>query len=343
MARTLRIASCNGEWMNNWFTPDAQPAEWVQTFDADGVTIRSRDVAERLASLIRAIDADIVALEEAPSRREELELFLADCLSDGGEAAYRAILGDSGGQQKLAILFRKELDVRLAPGPEVAPLLEEWECDVDGDMLLEPYEFTRRPLVVDAALGGPKLRIIALHTKSNFVNRGEALWQQDRQAYVSAALKNRRRISAEAMHVRRYVERLLDQDPAARVVVLGDFNDGPGLDYFEEKYLSHNVTDILVGSTFAPERLFHNAQHDVPPDERYTAVFDDFVEGVKGKRMLLDHVLVSRGLAEGDGVRAVPSSGRVHHAEWQALVKGGGRRRDERPSDHRPVSVAIQY
>jgi hypothetical protein len=33
-------------------------------------------------------------------------------------------------------------------------------------------------------------------------------------------------------------------DPQANVIVLGDLNDGPGLDYFEELYLSHNVNPI---------------------------------------------------------------------------------------------------
>jgi hypothetical protein len=53
--------------------------------------------------------------------------------------------------------------------------------------------------------------------------------------------------------------------------VLGDLNEGPGPDYFEQLYLSHNVTDIMVGSAFQPERIFAHAQHDVPAAERHTA------------------------------------------------------------------------
>jgi hypothetical protein len=53
--------------------------------------------------------------------------------------------------------------------------------------------------------------------------------------------------------------------------VLGDLNEGPGLDYFEQLYLSHNVTDIMVGSAFQPEWIFAHSQHDVPAAERYTA------------------------------------------------------------------------
>ena len=46
---------------------------------------------------------------------------------------------------------------------------------------------------------------------------------------------------------------------------------------FEERYITHNVTDILVGSAFAPERVFTHAQHHFAGDQRYTAVFEDIV------------------------------------------------------------------
>ena len=46
--------------------------------------------------------------------------------------------------------------------------------------------------------------------------------------------------------------------------VLGDFNDAPGQDYFEQNYLAHNVTDILLGSAYRPETLFTHAQTDAP-------------------------------------------------------------------------------
>jgi hypothetical protein len=78
-----------------------------------------------------------------------------------------------------------------------------------------------------------------------------------------AALRNRRRIATEAMRLRRHLEQRLDADPDTAVIVLGDLYDGPGQDYFEELYLAHNTTDILVGSPYRSERLFHHAQADV--------------------------------------------------------------------------------
>ena len=154
------------------------------------------------------------------------------------------------------------------------------------------------PLVVDLVLGTHPLQVIVVHMKSNFINRGRELWEDParRQAFVVEALVNRRRISAEGMRLRRYLDARLSEDPAAAIVVLGDLNDGPGLDYFEELYLTHNVTDILVGSAFRPEWQFTHAQHDVPAARRYTAVFEDFVPTRQVRRLLLDHILLSPGL-----------------------------------------------
>jgi hypothetical protein len=114
------------------------------------------------------------------------------------------------------------------------------------------------------------------------------------------------------------------------------------MDYFEERYLSHNVTDVIVGSAFAPEWIFTHAQHDVPADERYTAVFEDFVPVPEVKRLLLDHVLLSPALAGPGGLHAVPGSGAVRHAEYDDQVVDDGARRQDRPSDHRPVTVDLE-
>jgi hypothetical protein len=103
------------------------------------------------------------------------------------------------------------------------------------------------------------------------------------------------------------------------------------------------VTDILVGSAFAPERIFIHAQHDVAPDDRYTAVFEDFVPTPEVKRLLLDHILLSPGLSRADGLHRIPGSGAVRHAEYDDQVVNDGIRRQDRPSDHRPVTVDLEH
>jgi endonuclease/exonuclease/phosphatase family metal-dependent hydrolase len=189
-----------------------------------------------------------------------------------------------------------------------------------------------------------QVRFIVLHTKSNFINQGREKWNDPvrKPAYIKEALQDRRRISTEAMRARRYVDERVAADAATRVLVLGDLNDGPGTDYFEQNYLSHNCLDILVGSAFEPEANFRPAQHDVIVADRYTAIFDDFVTGEDNKHLLLDHILLSPGLEQGP-VKRVKNSGLVRHAEYNAQLGQANGPRDQRPSDHRPVSVKLRY
>jgi endonuclease/exonuclease/phosphatase family metal-dependent hydrolase len=340
----LLVATINGEWMNDWFTPDAESeVAWRAQFTRDGQTNDTDQTASRLAAMIRAIDPDVLALEEGPSRLAELALFVRDHLAD----SYAFFLGDTGAQQKLGLLYKPgSVDsAQLAPHSQIDDLIEDWDADVNGDAVLDLYGFTRTPLVVDLVIGGHPLQVIVAHTKSNFINQGRSLWEDPatRQSYIVAALVNRRRISAEGMRIRRYLDRRLAEAADAPIIVLGDLNDGPGLDYFEERYITHNVTDILVGSAFAPERVFTHAQHDVAADDRYTAVFEDFVPIPEVKRLLLDHILLSPGLSRADGLRRIENSGAIYHSEYEAHVVNNGARRQDRPSDHRPVTVDLEY
>jgi hypothetical protein len=345
----LRVASANLEWMNYWFTNDSDPVGWKPAFVQDGQNNNTARTARRAAAMIRAIDPDVLAIQEGPSHEGELALFITDHLADGqGNPLYQFFLSDSGGQQRVGLLYKPGVvaSASLAPHPTITDLIDPWEADVDGDMLIEPdYEFTRRPLVVNLRLGAHDLQLIVMHTKSNFVNHGAAMWTNPatRHDYVIAALKARRRNGTEGMRLRDYLDAKLAADPGARIIVLGDLNDGPGLDYFERRYLAHNVTDIVLGSAFQPEWVFEHTQHDVAAATRYTAVFDDFVENVNGKRLLLDHILLSPGLLRNTGLRKVAGSGAIHHAEYTAQVTAGGRKRENRPSDHRAVSVRLRY
>ncbi len=347
---TIKIASWNAEWMNYWFTPDAEAPAFRAEFTQDNQVNNTQKTAKRAADLIRAIEPDILALQEAPSRREELDLFIDKYLSDDGSPFYQYFLGDSGGAQKLALLYNTSSvdSAHLGSLADIAMLLDPWTVDIDGDGYLNDYQFTRVPLVVNFVVSGYRLHVIAQHTKSNFVNNGKAMWNNpmQRQAFVVEALTARRRNSAECMRTRQYVETLLQNNPDSLVIILGDLNDGPGLDYFESQFLTHNLTDILVGSSFDPESLFYPAVKDVPQENRYTAVFDDFVpDEQKNKHMLLDHILLSPGMDPlyGNGLHRVSKSRIVCHKEYDAQVHNKGKKREDRPSDHRPVMVSLEY
>ncbi|OAJ76149.1 endonuclease [Brevibacillus sp. SKDU10] len=343
---TIRLASFNIEWMNDWFTKDSEPVAFRPTFRREDHTSNTDETARRAADTIREIDPDILAIQEGPSRPAELELFIQQYLSNNGVPIYKFILSDSGNEQRPAILYKPNAvnSLRVAPSADITSLTDGWLADVNGHEFLETYKFTRLPLVINIQIEDDSLQLIVLHTKSSFVNKGRELWENcaTRQNYVHEALRNRRRNSTEAMRVRQYVDTILKDNRKAKIIILGDLNDGPGMDYFEN-YLAHNTIDVLVGSAFEPELIFYHAQHDVNPQDRYTAIFDDFVTGEKNKHLFLDHILLSPSLTATSGLRRVPDSGTIHHVEYNHHTVNNGTFRENRPSDHRPVSVLLEY
>jgi endonuclease/exonuclease/phosphatase family metal-dependent hydrolase len=338
----MKIMNWNIEWMNNWFIGGGA-VEWRDTH-AGIASVAA--LARRVANVIRAVDPDVLTLQEGPSDPQEMGLFVDGFLANGnGQRLFDIFGGLDGGAQKTYMLVKRAGDfenARQVSDPVTDNFFDEWLADVDGDMHLEPYAFTRDPLVLDGELSGTgeTLRLMTIHTKSKYVNRQRALWNDPnrRQEFVVAALKNRRRISTEAMHARDYLDELYDTDPSVLVVVTGDFNDGPGIDYFEKNYLTHGVADILIGSSYYPERQFEHALiGSVPTAQLYTATFDDFIDDIDNRPLLLDHILVSPAL------RDRLANGSVAHAEYDAEEDASRPvgSRDRYPSDHRPVTVEI--
>lgn len=334
----MKIVDWNIEWMNNWFTGNSSPSWGSNSLTAD----EARICAAKAAAVIDALEPDLLCLQEGPSAEAEMALFIGDFLSDAQGPKYEALIGADGAAQKLYALRRRDGKVAAmerATDPATRALAELWDADVNGDMLLEGYDFTRLPLVVDVdPVGSPPVRVVVLHTKSKYVHGGAAKWNDParRQEFVVEALTARRRISAEGFRLRTYLDTLVADDPDARIVVTGDWNDGPGRDLFERKYLTHNVADIVLGSTFTPELIFHHPLlAHVPANALFTARFDDFVDEVTDRPLLLDHFALSPGLRD-----RVQGAGIAHDA-YEAQIDGTGAARTERPSDHRPIWVEL--
>lgn len=339
----LRIANWNIEWMNRWFTADDDGAPQLRRpEEVPGVT-DLEGLCRRVAAVIRELDPHVLTVQEGPSRKSEMALFVRDFL--GG--AY-AVHGPAGqGQQKLYVLIAKQ----AAPVDEAHRITAEhgldfedaWEVDIDRDLVLDDYRFTRPPLVMNLALsGGKTVRLITVHQKSKYVHNGAAMWRDParRRDFVEMALKARQRISAEAMRIRAYLDRCFDADPEARIVVTGDFNDGPGLDYFEKHYLTHNVASMVAGGPFQPARMLrHGFVDQVDKADNWTAEFDDFVAG-ETRRVLLDHIFVSPSLYWIGMERAVHGE-IAHDALLRQAQPDASGERERLPSDHRPQTVTL--
>ena len=345
----MKIVTWNIEWMNHWFRGNSTPLWGSKRTDPDGVVRgrytegESKIQASKASNVINSINPDLLCIQEGPSSIEEMNLFISDYLSDGaGAALYEPIIGKDGSSQKMYVLRRiagpvSAIDYAIDQPTE--DLMTAWDADVNGDMFLQAYDFTRLPLVIEAEItGGRKLKVIVLHTKSKYVHGGEDKWNDlaRRQEFIVDALLARRRISAEGFRLRTYLDALLQADLNSPIVIVGDFNDGPGRDFFERSYLTHNVTDIVLGSTFYPALILtHPILQHVPVPSQFTSRFDDYVDDIADRPLLLDHILVSPSLKDD-----VTDAG-IAHNEHESEIDGSGSNRIERPSDHRPVWIEL--
>lgn len=334
----MRILNWNIEWMNRWFSGNNNPVWGSSKLDADD----AKTVAQKVANIIRAEDPDILCLQEGPSATQEMQLFIDEFLSDGGTPIYSPLIGKDGASQKLYVLYKTDGSISgidYATDQLSIDLETDWQADVDGDLLLQPYDFTRLPLVVDVNPNGlAPLRIVVLHTKSKYVHNGETLFKDParRHEFVAAAMKARRRISAEGFRLRTYLDQLIQNNSDERIIVTGDWNDGPGPDFFERQYLTHNVADIVLGSTFYPDLIFqHPLIQHVDPASLFTARFDDYVDDVKDRPLLLDHFAISPALAS-----KITDAG-ISHDAYENELSSSGSARTDRASDHRPIWIEL--
>lgn len=335
----MKIVNWNIEWMNRWFSGNNNP-KWGSGYLTE---TEAKTAAQKVANVIDKLDPDLLCIQEGPSAIQEMQLFIDDFLSDEGVARYKALIGKAGGAQKLYVLTKVggKVDAIDHASDTLSRELEEvWFADVDGDLLLQPYDFTRLPMIVDVKpqQGGP-VRIAILHTKSKYVHEGEDLWKNPSRRYefIAAAMKARRRISAEGFRLRTYLDRLIENNPDERIIVTGDWNDGPGPDFFERQYLTHNVADIVLGSTFYPDLIFsHPVLERVSAASLFTARFDDYVDEIPDRPLLLDHFAVSPALKP-----SVLDAGIAHQA-FENELEGSGSSRVKRPSDHRPIWMEIR-
>lgn len=340
----LKIANWNIEWMNRWFTADSSGAARLRdAAEIPGVTDIA-DLCQRVGKVITEIGPDILTVQEGPSRISELGVFVDRFL--GG--AY-AIHGPAGkGQQKLYTLVSKTGgavgSVERIVAEHGFDFEDSWDVDLDRDLVLDSYGFTRPPLALRVRLhDGRSLRLLNIHAKSKYVQSAQSMWRDParRQEFVELAVKVRKRISAEALRIREYLDTCFAAERDPWIVVTGDFNDGPGIDYFEKRYLTHNVAGLIAGSPFRPARMLrHGFVDQVAEADNWTADFFDFI-AEEQRKVLLDHIMLSAGLYwDAHGKQRV--SGTIEHRIFEAHAKPSAPGdRERRTSDHRPQSVTI--
>jgi hypothetical protein len=352
----MRIVNWNIEWMNNWFVDGddvhfraVHPASRISDVDA---------LCSRVASVIQILNPDVLTIEEGPSDIRMMQIFVAEYLgensfqiieeggvkgSGGGAKGNRSGSGIKEEQQKIYALVKTEgqfRDVTVADDDLTLELREPWEAVVEGGGGLHAMSFSRPPLVLQGKIDGTDrvFRILTIHTKKKFAHNGQKMFHNaaTREYFIEETLANQKRMVWEASRLRKYLSDLLELDPGSEIVVTGDLNDGPGTDYFGARFQIRNVVDILMGSVLHPEFLFnHVLINTVAPELCYTAVFNDTIDRVQSRKLLLDHILVSPAL------RGRVAHAEIAHEEYEAATDQNAQGRQRHVSDHRPVLVEI--
>jgi hypothetical protein len=112
-------------------------------------------------------------------------------------------------------------------------------------------------------------------------------------------LTARIKMTTEGTNVRAYIDAKFLQTRNPAIFVLGDFNDGPGKEYFEERYLFFDLVSNLQGDVFFASRFLNHALFDYPDELRWSVQFDDFVDPNRDPHILLDHILFTQPLVDG--------------------------------------------
>ncbi|MFE7629054.1 endonuclease/exonuclease/phosphatase family protein [Kocuria sp. NPDC057446] len=179
--------------------------------------------------------------------------------------------------------------------------------------------------------GGRRLHVINVHMKSKIPTsipgqKIDAYTWRSADAWAEGSFISAMKRMSQALEVRRLVDRILDGDPEAYIVVAGDFNAAPD----EVPVLAIRGDVENTGNPELIRRILVPIEHTVPESARYTLFH-------QGRGVMLDHMLVTRNLL------AYYHGSEIHnevlHDESAAHAFD-----DKYPeSDHAPVVATFQH
>ncbi len=247
----MRLATWNVEWFTALFDDAGRLLMDDEPSGRAGVTRTERAAA--LGIVFAALDADGIMVIEAPDghRRRDGAQALETFAAAFGIRARKALLGFvNETQQEIAFLHDPDAMTAVhdprgeaAPsrGAEGAPRFDgALRIDLDIDATPDIVRWSKPPLELAVrTAGGFAFRMIGVHTKSKAPHGARSP-----DAIMRRAIENRRKQLAQSVWLRRRVdEHLAAGEP---LVVLGDFNDGPGLDEYEALF-GRSSLEIVIG------------------------------------------------------------------------------------------------
>ncbi len=331
----IRVATYNIEWFDECFKSDntmKDSDEAVEKFEA-------------VKNVLSLVNADLITILEAPNTTtttgsQSTIIKLEKFATWAGLETDKAAIGfKSAGKQEIAILYNSnKLSVTHSPGgnsrtKKNPPFDGEFFFDTDDDNIKEVYKHYRPPFEarVEPLNGsGDVFYVMGVHAKSKGIFGIVDLIHLERESR-----RNRLKLFGECAWIRRRIEDWLND--GKKFVIMGDINDGPGMDSYEMKY-GRSAVEVLMGDLFDPEDVLRNYAGR-PKWTRYgwqpsSTRFKDRITETN-VCVLIDHILASPNLLV---------SGNDAHIIWNPYETEGlnDLKEDFRiASDHFPVTLDI--
>lgn len=236
----MKLVTYNVEWFDRLFDNAGQLVNddsWSGRWD-----VTKAMQTQALGDVFRALDADVLMIIEAPdsSRRRDGVFALETFAERFGLRARSALVGFANDtQQEIALLYDPDV-VAAAHTPVGDPRFdEEFQMDVDLDANPDPITWSKPPLEVTLKTARETLQLIGVHAKSKAPHGAT----NDAEA-TRISIANRRKQLAQCIWLRERIEQHLEWGNP--LIVMGDFNDGPGLDEYE-KLFGRSSIEIVLG------------------------------------------------------------------------------------------------
>lgn len=255
----MRIATYNVEWFIGLFDRRGRILDDAAPSARYGVS--RHEQLQALGRVFRAMDADGVMIVEAPDHdplRHPTPVMLEAFAERFGLRSRRCLIGYANDtQQEIAFLYDPD---RLeashdpqggVPGDGRAPRFDtQTQIDLNIDGMVDTLRFNKPPLEIALrSPGGRDLRVIGVHMKSKAPHGAD-----DDADARRLAVANRREQLAQCIWLR---SRVLEHLRAGEsLMVMGDFNDGPGLDEYEKLFGRSGVEIVAGWDEPKAERLF---------------------------------------------------------------------------------------
>ncbi len=287
----LKIAIYNVEWMRRLFDKNGNP---ITTGDEG-------NRSQQLATIVSTINPDFLGIVEGP-----------DTLVNGSKTAsiqlekwanhfglnnnFKGVHGHpSNGQQELCALYdSSKIKVEFTPTNSSKNQFDQpFLVDTTNRLIKEQYKHYRPPLelTIKSLTNNHFSKVIIAHTKSKGI-----FAPVDYAKYEQISERDRMRLYAECMSIRDKCDEYLTT--GNNVIVMGDINDGVGMDFYENRF-SKSAVEILLGDLWEPEMILKS----VLPKPKWTSNgwkpsssrFRDRITE-DNINVLIDHILISQGL-----------------------------------------------